>query len=399
MPLYQIGFENAPGERLVEEQDVSKWAGKYVIGLTGNIGTGKSVVRRMLEHLGAFGIDADSFSHRAILKGAPGYDQVVQTFGRWVLDSQGEIDRARLGRLVFSDPQALAQLEAIIHPLVLQAVDWVIRRSSKPVVVVEAIKLLEANMHQSCDSVWVVVAPPEVQLERLMQRRKMSEAEARQRIQAQPSQQAKAAAANVIIKNAGSFEDTWRQVSAAWQKFVPSAAGLPAEPAKPAAAPGGNLTVTRARPRDSEAIAAFLNRLQQGSSVTPDDIMAEFGDKAFLLLRLGDRLVGLAGWQVENLVSRTNGIVIDPSIPAGQALPPLITEMERASRDLQCEAALIFINDSAPADPVWQNLGYERRTPQSLGVSVWQEAAQETAGPGQTLYFKQLRQDRVLRPI
>src|SRR5512142_1501433 len=104
----------------VEEQAVSKWAGKYVIGLTGNIGTGKSVVRRMLEHMGAFGIDADAFSHRAIAKGAPGYAQVVETFGKWVLAKDGEIDRSKLGRLVFSDPTALGQLEAIIHPLVLQ---------------------------------------------------------------------------------------------------------------------------------------------------------------------------------------------------------------------------------------------------------------------------------------
>jgi dephospho-CoA kinase len=86
---------------------VSKWPGKTVIGLTGNIGTGKSVVRRMLEHLGAFGIDADALSHRAIARGAPGYNQVVTQFGRWILSSDGEIDRQRLGKVVFSDPQAL----------------------------------------------------------------------------------------------------------------------------------------------------------------------------------------------------------------------------------------------------------------------------------------------------
>jgi dephospho-CoA kinase len=76
---------------------VSKWVGKYVIGLTGNIGTGKSVVRRMLEHLGAYSIDADKLAHRAIAKGAPGYAPVVQTFGRWILAADGQIDRARIG--------------------------------------------------------------------------------------------------------------------------------------------------------------------------------------------------------------------------------------------------------------------------------------------------------------
>ncbi len=90
---------------------MSHWPGKYVIGLTGNIGTGKTVVRRMLEHLGAYTIDADAFSHRAIAKGAPGYAPVVEKFGKWILDPDGEINRSKLGDLVFRDPAALADLE------------------------------------------------------------------------------------------------------------------------------------------------------------------------------------------------------------------------------------------------------------------------------------------------
>lgn len=378
---------------------MGKWAGKYVIGLTGNIGTGKSVVRRMLEHLGAFGIDADAFSHRAIAKGAPGHAKVIETFGRWVLGPDGEIDRAKLGRLVFSDPSALAQLENIIHPLVLQAVDWMIQRTSKTVVVIEAIKLLEAGIHKHCDSVWVVTSPPEIQLARLVQKRKMSEAEARQRITAQPPQEKKIAAANVVIKNVSTFEDTWKQVAAAWQKQVPAIEAVPAQPAKSGSLPEGDLTVVRGRPRDAESIAILMNRVKKDARVTTEDIMAEFGDKAFLLVRVGDRLIGAAGWQVENLVARTTEIVLDLSVPPDQVLPPLVEEMERASRDLQCEASLIITAPNLSNDKVWQALGYERRTPQSLGASVWQEAAREVLKPGLTLYFKQLRQDRVLRPI
>ncbi len=120
---------------------MSKWPGKNVIGLTGNIATGKSVVRKMLEHLGAYSIDADALSHRAIAKGAPGYQRVIDTFGKWILDSNGEIDRNKLGKLVFNDPEALRQLEIIVHPLVEQAVDLMIKRASQRVVVVEAIKI------------------------------------------------------------------------------------------------------------------------------------------------------------------------------------------------------------------------------------------------------------------
>ena len=124
---------------------MSKWAGKIVIGLTGNIGTGKSVVRRMLEHLGAFGIDADALSHRVIAKNAPGYNQVIKQFGHWIVGADGEIDRRKFGRVVFSDPQAMEILEGIVHPLVNQALDYIIERVTKRVVVIEAIKLLESG--------------------------------------------------------------------------------------------------------------------------------------------------------------------------------------------------------------------------------------------------------------
>ena len=86
---------------------MSRWPGKYVIGLTGNIATGKSVVRKMLEHLGGYGIDADALAHRAMAKGAPGFPLVLKSFGEWIVDDEGQIDRARLAKIVFSDQGAL----------------------------------------------------------------------------------------------------------------------------------------------------------------------------------------------------------------------------------------------------------------------------------------------------
>lgn len=378
---------------------MSKWPGKYVIGLTGNIATGKSVVRKMLEHLGAYGIDADALGHRAISKGAPGYAQVLDLFGKWVLDPDGQINRGRLGRIVFADPEALARLEAIVHPLVLQAVDVMIQRSSQKVVVVEAIKLLEANMHKTCDSIWVSVASPEAQVARLKQQRGMAENEARQRLKVQPPQENKAAAANIIIKNNGTFTDTWRQVSAAWQKVVPMAAE-PA-PAPAPAAPRGEWTVERGRPKHSTEIAVFISRVTRGQRhFTTEEIMAAFGEKAFLLLQLDRRLVGVVGWQVENLVARTTDVFLDPSIPIAKAMPSLLSEMEKASRDLQCEASLLYLPANlAQADATWKQLGYERRSAETLTIQAWQEAAKESNVPGAILFFKQLRQDRILRPI
>jgi dephospho-CoA kinase len=201
---------------------LSTWPGKFVIGLTGNIGTGKSVVRKMLEHLGAYGIDADALGHRAIAKGAPGFKPIVDVFGRWILDAEGQIDRNKLGKLVFTDPEALNDLEKIIHPLVAQAVDAIIQRASQPVIVVEAIKLLEYDkLRKKCDIIWVTTTPENIQVERLVNKRKMPRDEALQRIRSQGSQDEKKAAASIVIENVGSFEDTWKQVVAAWKTATP----------------------------------------------------------------------------------------------------------------------------------------------------------------------------------
>jgi dephospho-CoA kinase len=391
-------------------KSLGKWAGKFVIGLTGNIGTGKSVVRKMLEHLGAYGIDADALAHRAIAKGAPGYEPVLQQFGRWVLDSDLEVDRSKLGKLVFIDPEAMGSLEKIIHPFVGQAIDLLVKRAPQPVVVIEAIKLLEAGIGRSCDSIWVTYASPEMQLQRLVNKRGMSEADARQRIAAQPSQQEKVAAAKVVIKNVKDFGDTWRQVSDAWQKNVPF---KEVESTLPVAGPTrplvfipqplkGEITVVRGKPRHSVQIAELLNRMKKPAEhpLGQEDIMAAFGEKAFLLLQVGTEIVGVVGWQVENLVARTLDLVIDPRLSMEKALPPLINEMERASKELQCEVSLVFIsNELSKFHNEWQKLGYVQRIPVSLGIQAWQEAARESLKPGMTMYFKQLRTDRVLRPI
>jgi dephospho-CoA kinase len=374
----------------------SKWPEKYVIGLTGNISTGKSVVRKMLEHLGAYGIDADGLSHRATAKGAPGYQATIDAFGKWILDGDGEIDRSKLGKLAFGDPEAMARLENIIHPLVAQAIDLMVKRATQRVIVIEAIKLLESDLRDMCDTLWVVNVPEDVQVKRLVEKRGLSAEEAAQRIQFQNSQQQKLAAAHTIIQNIGSFEDTWKQVVAEWKKVTPQSDTFQA--VKPAE---GEFLVARGRPRDSAAIAELVTRLSGGTrTLTQDDVMAAFGEKAFMLLQKNGKNVGVAGWQVENLVARTTEFFIDPSIPAEEALKMLISEVERASSDLQCEASLLFLpSELTSHQATWKQLGYEPRTPQSLGVQAWTDAAIDSAQPGTSLFFKQLRQDRVLRPI
>lgn len=380
---------------------MSAWPGKYVIGLTGNIATGKSVVRKMLEHLGAYGVDADALVHRAMAKGAPGYAPVVETFGRWILNPEGEIDRARLGKIVFSDAEALAQLEAIVHPLVHQAVDALVRLSEQPVIVLEAIKLVESRLREACDSLWVTYAPPEIQLARLVQKRGMSPEIAHQRIGAQPPQEAKLAMADVVILNDGSYEALWRQVLNAWRKAVPAELAAMAGEKPAAEAAAGELSVERAGPRQAEEIAAFIARASKGRrELDRADVMEAFGEKAFLLVRQDGRIVSLAGWQVENLVARVDDVYLEPGLSLAEILRVLLDEVEVASRQLQCEALLLFLSPTlARHDSLWSSLNYEPRTVEQLGVRAWQEAALESMPAGTVLLFKQLRKDRVLRPV
>ncbi len=377
---------------------MSAWPGKYVIGLTGNIATGKSVVRRMLEHLGAYGIDADALGHRAIAQGAPAYQPVIDTFGKWILAPDGQIDRAKLGRVVFADAEALARLEKIIHPFVIQGVDLLARRAKQKVIVIEAIKLLESGLRSKCDTIWVSYAPEEIQLLRLMRKRNLSEVVARQRIAAQPPQEEKIGAADMVIRNDSTFEDTWHRVVEAWQKILPATGFLPEKQIRAAA---GAMVVERASPKQASDIAAFITRLSgESMRINREDIIAAFGEKAYLLLKLDGELVGLAGWQVENLVARTDDIYFEADIQRGEALRALIEEIERASRELQSEINLMFIPPAwAHEENVWRMMGYQECTVQTLRVRAWQEAATESKRAGSVMMFKQLRKDRVLRPV
>jgi dephospho-CoA kinase len=383
---------------------VSGWPNKFVIGLTGNIATGKSVVRRMLEHAGAFGIDADSLSHRAIEPNAPGYNKAIDAFGKYILKENGEIDRGKLGQIVFADPKGLALLEAIVHPIVRGAVDHLARSSNHRVIVIEAIKLLESPLRNQCDVIWVVTADENVQLARLKAGRGMEAATARERMSAQSSQAEKAAAADTVIENDGSIEETWEQVKRAWKKLFPKAAGETVPTHIRAALTGertNTLQVIRARPRQAGEIADFMASSNGNQErLTSGQVVNSFGDKAFLLLQSADGLKGLLGWKVENLVARVDEIHLRKDLSIAENMPFLITEVEEASKELQCEIALLFVSPELAAHrDLWLGLGYEERLPQELTVGAWQEAALESNRKGSVMLFKQLRADRVLRPI
>jgi dephospho-CoA kinase len=376
---------------------MSAWRGKYAIGLTGNIATGKSVVRKMLEHLGAYGIDADVLSHRAIMKSSPGYQPVIDTFGRWILGANEEIDRAKLGEVVFKNPDAMLRLETIIHPLVRQALDVLVKKSSHRVIVIEAIKLLESEMNSLCDQVWVTMAPTDLQLERLVDKRNLTKREAEDRINAQLPVTAILTKADVVIENNGSFEKTWKQVYDAWQIITQEEPDFKPLPSKSY----GKLDVRRATPESAEQIASYMSEKSRTKKrMTKDDIMAAFGEKAYMLLLSDEEIIGLLGWQVENLITRVDDVILNEGLAIQKGLEALMNYVEESSKELQSEAALLFLPPAlAQHENLWSTLGYQARTVKDLQVKAWQNAVMESMPPGTVLLFKQLRKDRILRPM
>ena len=151
----------------------------YLIGLTGNICTGKTIVCGILSELGADIIDADVVTHEVLREDDQAILEIGNVFGKDIVDKNGNIDRKQLGKIVFNDSVLLKKLEELLHPLIRLRIENLISTTNKDVVVVEAIKLLESGLSDKCNSIWVVDASEKVRLQRLMERDNISSFEAK----------------------------------------------------------------------------------------------------------------------------------------------------------------------------------------------------------------------------
>ncbi|PRI11744.1 dephospho-CoA kinase [Leucobacter massiliensis] len=195
-----------------------------LIGLSGGIAAGKSMIGRRLQELGAERIDADVLAREAVAPGSPCLARVADRFGAAVLAADGSLDRAALGAIVFGDPAALAELNAIVHPevrrLFAERVEAVRARDPEAVVVYEVPLLVEAGLAQGWDLVVMAEAPAEQRVARMVELRGMEEEEARRRIANQASDAERRAVADVVIDTSGSEEETLRQVDALWGRIT-----------------------------------------------------------------------------------------------------------------------------------------------------------------------------------
>ena len=188
-----------------------------VIGVTGNIACGKSTVDRMLLDLGAtLLIDADRTVHDLQRDDPVVRAAIRERFGAPVFAADGRLDRRTLGTLVFADPGALADLEAILHPAVRRRIrEQLAALPADSLVVIDAVKLLQGELRDLCTSIWWVTAQPEQQLHRLISARGLDEAAARARMAAQPALTDWRQWVDVMIDNSGAVEDTRSQVATA----------------------------------------------------------------------------------------------------------------------------------------------------------------------------------------
>ncbi|MGA5125958.1 dephospho-CoA kinase [Streptomyces pseudogriseolus] len=191
------------------------------VGLTGGIGAGKSEVSRLLVECGAVLIDADRIAREVVEPGTPGLAAVVQAFGEEILAEDGSLDRPRLGALVFGDPEKLATLNSIVHPLVGARSRELEKAAPEGAVVVHDVPLLTENGLASLyDVVIVVDASTRTQLDRLVRLRGMSETDARARMAAQATREQRRAIADVVIDNDVPLDALERRVKEVWAGLV-----------------------------------------------------------------------------------------------------------------------------------------------------------------------------------
>ena len=193
------------------------------VGLTGSIAVGKSFVATVLAELGCHVLDADQTAREVVAAGTPGLQAVIEAFGPEMLRSDGTLDRARLGALVFADEKLRLRLNSLLHPFIIQAQDEQLRRWEEVdpdgIGVVDAALMIESGGYRRFDKIIVVHCRPEVQLERLMARNNLMRADAMSRIAAQMDQEEKKRYADFLIDSSEGFADTRRQTEEVYREL------------------------------------------------------------------------------------------------------------------------------------------------------------------------------------
>lgn len=416
-----------------EEKNPTHYDGKYIIGLTGNIATGKSAVMRLCADRGALAIDADKIVHELMDRDVALQEAIAAQFSSRVRREDGRIDREVLGQIVFSDPQAMAILESITHPAVRQEIDKHILENDAPYVMIEAIKLLEGDMPASCHEVWVTRCDRQKQLERLRVCRGMETTAAAARIKAQTPQEEKIAFADVVIDTNGLMKDTEAQFEVAWS-LLPDPRTVEAKPrldltTKPYVKPEAraeeveatpatmqtepkadtvtetlapleavempeDLQVRRARPSDIPSILLLIQQATDGAvKMKRAELLMALSERGYFIGQVGADISTVVGWNIDSQVGRVDEIYIHPLEMIPVTGTAVLQEIEKSANAHVCQIVVIFLPNNAPEDlqRLVATQGYSRMAAEEL-ASNWKFAIEESQ-PDDTFYMIKILRD------
>lgn len=337
---------------------------KTIIGLTGNIATGKSVVRRMLENSGALGIDADIITHRTLYAGGPAYQPVLDAFGNGILGSDGEIDRRELGQIVFNHPKKLQLLESIIHPAVSESIKKRIQKTTSPIIVIEAIKLLESSLAPLCDTLWVSHASYDHQLERLLQTRGMGTEVAWQRIKSQPPQREKLKAANLVINTEGTFENTWDQLCKALNDTIQDNKNFNLMPLNI-----NDWQICTAQNMPKTTLAHFWNMHLEPATMPLFEVLAFHMIVPLLANSVLSAMLIWDSWSYTGPIKMTLPQKLSP-----EEIPAILDAFHHSAHRHQCELLVLTEKQKGLLKASQDMLSFKKRTARQLKYPAWRQA-------------------------
>jgi dephospho-CoA kinase len=402
-------------------------SGKLIIGLTGNIASGKSAVMRLAAEQGALTIDADKIVHELMDHDSDIQAAIAVAFGSEVRREDGRINRRALGQIVFDDPTALQDLEAMIHPAVRAVVAERISASQATIVFMEAIKLLEGDLAKACHQIWVTRCHRQRQLQRLMICRGLDAEGAATRIKAQPPQEEKVAMADVVIDTNGLMTETESQFMLAWNRLPDPATVTPtvlrigdtavSPKTKPrttapqslkdllaaAKTPAGErvwpatLQVRRAKPSDIPSVLLLIQKATNGAvTMKRADLLLSFSERSYFIGQIGADVGVVMGWSIDAQVARIDQIFVLPATDARQTATAVLLEIEKSANAHIGELVAAFL----PADTsddlpnLFRDEGYII-VEKELLPDVWQTAVAESQPPDTLLMIKVLRDERL----
>ena len=412
---------------------MSEQISKLIVGLTGNIATGKSAVMRMARDVGAETIDSDVIVHELMNNNADLQEAIVDAFGADVRRENGRINRPALGKIVFGKEGAMHQLETLVHPPARAAIHKRIKKSSHDIIFIEAIKLLEGPLVDLCHQVWVARCSKQKQLERLRVCRGMSTPDATARIKAQSSQDDKVAMADVVIDTNGFYDDTISQFELAWQ-HLPAIETLepvtlpdltkaaPIKPkmitkAAPSAAVGSKgielkrldaippierpdtMEVRRARPSDIPSVLLLIQKATDGKKkMSRSDLLMALSERSYFIGQIGTEVTTVIGWSIDMQAGFIDEIFIYPPEAIDDTTTAVIEDIEKSADTHICETISVFLPEDTPDDV--RNLFLTRGyldVPKDQLPHAWQVAINESQPEDTEFLLKVLREDRLNR--